>query len=206
MKSLHSFIPIAMLFAFNQCTSAQQTRTAEEAEGMAVGQVVPSFKAADQNGEIFSLEEALAEGPVVLIFYRGQWCPVCNRHLSNIQDSLDLIAEAGGRVIAVSPEKPELLGKTAKKTGAEFTLLYDEGYQIGNAFDVTFTPSGKERLLYNTVLGADLKDAHSDDSEQLPIPATYIIGQDGRVAWRQFDPNYKLRSSAAEIVQKLNEL
>jgi len=90
-----------------------------------------------------------------------------------------------------------------EQTGAEFTLLYDEGYRISDAFDVTFRPSGKDRLMYNTMLGANLKNAHSDDSQRLPIPATYIIGQDGNIVWRQFDPNYKNRSTVAGILEGL---
>jgi peroxiredoxin len=141
----------------------------------------------------------------VLIFYRGQWCPICNRHLSQIQDSLKFIAEKGATVIAVSPEKPEYLEKMEKKTGSEFTLLYDEDYKIENAYDVTFTPDDKQIFMYNTMLNAKLKESHSDDSQQLPIPATYIIGTDGMIVWRQFNPDYKKRSTVAEIVKNLPE-
>src|SRR5690606_20240761 len=128
-----------------------------------------------------TLSEALENGPVVLIFYRGQWCPVCNKHLSAFQDSIDLLNAAGVQVIAISPEKPELLSETREKTAASYTLLYDEDYKISTLFDVRFTPKKTDRIMYNTFLGADLKNAHSDDSEQLPIPATYLIGKDGTI-------------------------
>ncbi|MDT8394187.1 MAG: peroxiredoxin-like family protein [Bacteroidales bacterium] len=185
---------------------AQEYRSAEEAEGLKVGSMAPVFTALDADSSIFSLEEALKDKPVVLIFYRGFWCPVCNKHLSQIQDSLKLIEEKGARVIAVSPEKPEYLGLMAEKTGAAFTLLYDEDYKIADAYDVTFKPSATTLFTYNTLLGAKLKKTHSDDSQRLPIPATYLIDKNGVISWRQFDPDYKKRSNVADILQALTEI
>jgi len=185
---------------------SQSERSVDEAKGLNVGAVAPMFTALDADSNIFSLEKALKNGPVVLIFYRGFWCPVCNKHLGQIQDSLRLIEEMGAKVIAVSPEKPEYLGVMEEKTGAQFTLLYDEGYKIADAYDVTFKPSATTLFTYNTFLGAKLKETHSDESQRLPIPATYIIGQDGKIAWRQFDPDYKNRSTVKEILDALTDL
>jgi len=182
---------------------AQEYRTADEAKGLSVGTKAPLFEAQDQNDSTYVLADSLKKGRVVLIFYRGQWCPICNRHLSNLQDSLEQIYQKGATVIAVSPEKPELMDKTAEKTGASFTLLYDEGYKIADAYDVIFKPNGKQRLVYNAFLGASLKKAHSDNSERLPVPATYIIGKDGIIVWRQFDSNYKNRSTVTDILKHL---
>ena len=123
--------------------------------------------------------------------------------MAEVQSGLDLIEEKGATVIAISPEKPDLLEMTACKTGASFILLYDEDFKISDAFDVTFKPNTKQRMIYNTVLGADLKEAHSDDSERLPIPATFIIDEEGVVIWRQFDPDYKNRSTIEEIIDQL---
>lgn len=183
--------------------SEQKNLNPNEAKGLSVGTTAPYFKAIDHENAVFDLKESLKKGPVVLIFYRGQWCPVCNRHLSQIQDSLDLILERGASVVAVSPEKTEYLNKTIEKTGVQFRLLYDENYRISNSYDVTFHPDKKQVLLYNTVLKANLKEANTDDTERLPIPATYIIRQDGTIVWRQFDPDYKKRSSVKDILKNL---
>jgi peroxiredoxin len=184
-------------------TYAQNTRSAEDAKGLAAGTKAPEFTAIDADSNEFILAEALKSGPVVLIFYRGFWCPVCNKHLGQIQDSLKLITQKGATVIAVSPEKPEYLEKMEEKTGAEFRLLYDEGYKIADAYDVTFTPDSKQLFVYNTVLSGNLKESHSDDSQRLPIPATYIIDINGVIVWRQFDPDYKKRSTVKEIIDNL---
>lgn len=207
MKWLAIPIVIWAIASLNLNTmNAQEYKSVEEAEGLKIGGEAPMFNAMDADSNLFSLKEALEEGPVVMIFYRGFWCPVCNKHLSQIQDSLKLIEERGAKVIAVSPEKPEYLDVMEEKTGAEFTLLYDEGYRIADVYDVTFRPSVATLFTYNTFLGAKLKETHSDDSQRLPIPATYLISQDGKLAWRQFDPDYKKRSSVADILKALQEI
>ena len=202
MKKVTFFITLSILFMGG--LFSQTTRSAGEAKGLQTGMQAPDFTAEDFQVELFSLEEALRGGPVVLIFYRGHWCPVCNKHLGTVQDSLKWIAEKGATVVAISPEKPEYLEKTMEKTEASFRLLHDEGYRISNAYDVTFTPETRRRVVYNTVLNADLKEAHSDESQRLPIPATYIIDRDGTIIWRQFDPDYRKRSHVSDILEALH--
>lgn len=178
-------------------------RTVKEAKGIAIGDSVSNFNAKDIHDSMYSLIESLKTGPVLVIFIRGQWCPFCNKHLSAIQQSLPQIYAKGASVIVISPEKSEFIKKSIEKTGAEFTILYDENYKIADAFDVTFKPDRISRFMYNTMLGANLKETHSDDSERLPVPATYIIGRDGKVVWRHFDPNYKKRSTVVDIIKNI---
>jgi peroxiredoxin len=184
---------------------AQNTRSAEDAHGLSVGVKAPDFQAIDADSVTFILAEAIKKGPVVLIFYRGQWCSICNRHLAAVQDSLKLITDRGASVVAVSPQKPAYLEKMADKTGATFRLLYDKGFAISDAYDVTFTPESWQLIRYNTGLNADLKESQSDDSQRLPIPATYLINSDGMIVWRHFDPNYKNRSTVKDILDHLPE-
>jgi peroxiredoxin len=184
---------------------AQNARSVEDAHGLPVGVKAPDFQAIDADSVTFKLAEALKKGPVVMIFYRGQWCPICNRHLTAVQDSLKLITDRGASVVAVSPQKPEYLEKMAGKTGATFRLLYDKSYAISDAYDVTFTPESWQLIRYNTGLNAKLKKSQSDDSQRLPIPATYLINRDGVIVWRHFDPNYKNRSTVKDILDHLPE-
>jgi peroxiredoxin len=196
------------LFGFMLATSlfCQTEKRALDVHGLEVGVEAPSFSAMDADSSYFVLRNELNKGPVVLIFYRGFWCPVCNKHLAGIQDSLKLIEEKGAKVIAISPEKPEYLDKMAEKTGAEFTLLYDQGYKIAKAFDVNFKPTSKQLFTYNVLLMGNLKNTHSDRSQQLPIPATFIIDTNGRIVWRQFDPDYHNRASVKDILTALDKL
>ena len=201
-------LTLTMLTIFISSTlTAQNYRTAEETKGLPVGIKAPDFSAIDQHGNVFKLSDHLRNGePVVIVFYRGYWCPVCDKHLGKLQDSLMLIEAAGAKVIAISPEKPEYLEKMAEKTGAEFQLLFDDGYRIADAYAVTFKAGATTLLIYNTVLNANLKKTHSDDSQRLPIPATYIIGPEGKIIWRQFNPDYKKRSTVKEILDVLRKI
>lgn len=178
-------------------------RSAKEAEGLKVGAEVPNFKATNLHNEVFELKEALKKGPLVIIFYRGQWCPICNKHLSSLEKELDKIYAKGAQVVAISPETSEFLKQTAEKTNASFNLLHDENYEIADLFDVTFRPDSLSRFMYNTILGAKLKKAHSDDSQQLPIPATFIIDKNAKIVWRHFDSDYKKRAKVEDIVNNL---
>ncbi len=189
----------------NSVYSQNMTKNVTDAKGLAVGDSIINFTAKDLNDSLFDLKAALKKGPVVVIFYRGQWCPICNRHLSNLQDSLQLIYDKGAQVVAISPEKSEFLKRTAEKTHASFSLLYDEDYKISQQFDVLFLPDALKRITYNTILNANLKTTQSDDSERLPIPATFIIDTNGKIVWRHFDPDYKKRSTVAEILRNIPE-
>jgi peroxiredoxin len=204
MRVIQSLLWVLSLSSLVAC--GQSTKGVKEAKGLPVGAKAPSFNALDEHSNEFRLSDALAKGPVVLIFYRGYWCPVCNKHLGQIQDSLQLITGKGVTVVAISPEKPEYLDKMREKTGASFRLLYDEGYHIADAYDVTFTPKTSELVIYNTMLNANLKETHSDDSQRLPIPATYLINTNGMITWRQFDPDYKNRSTVSEIMKAIDNL
>ena len=137
------FIFFILLLSFTT-VNAQTFKSVEEAEGLKPGNTAPLFEALDADNNTYSLQDALESGPVVLIFYRGFWCSYCNRHLAQVQDSLELIYEMGARVVAISPEKPEYLDKMREETGSEFSLLYDEGYLISDAYDVTFLPKQRK--------------------------------------------------------------
>jgi peroxiredoxin len=208
MKKSASFIAIVftvIILGISNKVMAQNTRSVEDAHGLPVGVKAPDFHAIDADSITFRLAEAIKKGPLVMIFYRGQWCPICNRHLAAVQDSLKLITDRGASVVAVSPQKPEYLKKMVGKTGATFRLLYDKGYAISDAYDVTFTPETWQLIRYNTELNAKLKESQSDDSQRLPIPATYLINRDGMIVWRHFDPNYRNRSTVKDILDHLPE-
>jgi len=175
----------------------------KEVSGLQIGALAPNFNALNIYDESYSLSKALSKGEVVLIFIRGQWCPFCNKHLKEIQDNLSLIYKKGASVVVVSPEKSEFIKKTILKTAAEFTILYDQDYKIATAYDVLYKPTTMHRVMYNMILGAKLKESHSDDSELLPVPATYIISKEGKIKWRQFNPDYKKRAQVKDILKNL---
>ncbi len=167
--------------------------------GVLPGDKAPAFNAPDQNGVTIDLAEKLKDGPVVVFFYRGQWCPYCNRYLSDLQDSLQYITDKGAFVVAITPERGEEIARTVVKTGTRFSVIYDEGHRIMDAYDVTFELAGAKHLVYKAA-GIDINKASGNDDRALPIPATFIIDQNGIVQMRHFDTDYKKRMSVAHII------
>ena len=110
----------------------------EKPEGLFISSKAPDFKGKDQDGNEIRLKDLLKKGKVVLVFYRGQWCPYCNKALSRLQDSLQFIIDKGASLVAVSPEKPENVKLMVEKTKASYPVLHDEGLKIMKAYDVEF--------------------------------------------------------------------
>lgn len=162
----------------------------------------PLFEAYNEDSELVSLEQLLKQGPVVVVFYRGQWCPYCNRHMSDLQDSLSLITDMGASLVAITPEKNEEIGKTIRKSGASFSIVWDEGHRIMDAYGVTFTSPAFNNTLHR-IAGININKASGNDDRVLPVPATYIIAPDGRIIGRHFDRDYTVRMPVKEIVRVL---
>ena len=171
--------------------------------GLALNDKAPDFTAKDQNGQSFHLQEQLKKGPVVLVFYRGQWCPFCNRQLKKLEDSLSFITGKGASLVAVSPEIMENIEKTIKKTKATYPVVHDDGMKIMKAYDVLYDVDDATIKRYQGY-GLDFNKANGEDiGNRLPVPALYVIKKDGTIAFRHFDPDYRKRPSVAEILQHL---
>lgn len=174
----------------------------EKPEGLFISSKAPDFKAKDQDGNDIRLKDLLKKGKVVLVFYRGYWCPYCNRALSRLQDSLQLIKEKGATLIAVSPEKPENVNLTAEKVNAEFSILYDEGLKIMKAYDVEYEMQENTVTRYRNG-GVDIEKINGTNGKYLPVPAVYIIDKESTITFRFFEPDYKKRPSVKELLDNL---
>lgn len=176
----------------------------EAPEGLFINSKAPDFKAKDQNGKEVRLKDLLKEGKkVVLVFYRGNWCPYCNRHLKRLEDSLQLIKDKNAELIAVTPEKPDGIEKTVEKTKAEYSILYDEGLKIMKAYEVEFVVPENTITRYRNS-GIDLEKINNGkDWNYLPVPAVYIIDKEANITYRFFNQDYKKRPSVEEILKNL---
>ncbi|WP_321322124.1 peroxiredoxin-like family protein [Labilibaculum sp.] len=173
-----------------------------EQSNILVGQKAPMFKAMDQNGKTIVSDEILENEQLIVVFYRGQWCPLCNKHLSHLQDHIRDFKKAGARLIAITPEIPVSIEKTIDKTKVEFSILHDIDYKIMKQYGVNFVLPKKLQEKYMEY-GIDLTVSNGNDDQTLPVPATYVIGKDGIVKYVQYDPDYKNRSNAEEILKHL---
>lgn len=172
------------------------------ASALKVGDRAPVFSGRDNAGRDVELAQLLKKGPVVLYFYRGQWCPYCNKQLSQLQDSLQLLRAKGAQVVVVSPETPENVAKTVAKTKASFPIVHDQNFAIMKAYHTAFALDEATAQKYRG-FGVDLKQANGADADVLPVPATYVIGRDGTVKFAFFDPDYRRRASVRQVLQAL---
>jgi peroxiredoxin len=170
--------------------------------GLNKGEMAPDFTAKDQMGKEVNLKTQLKAGPVVLVFYRGEWCGFCNKQLAALQDSLSMITDKGAQLIAVSPEKTENISKTVEKTKAAYSVLSDNNLKIMNAYKVTFGLDEATTKKYKGY-GIDLAVANGANGNNLPVPTVYIIGKDGKITYCHFDENYTKRVSVKEIISML---
>jgi peroxiredoxin len=189
---------ISILLLFIASSAIAQT----EPTGLKVGDKAPMFIGTDQNGQQFSLQEALKKGNVVLMFYRGQWCPYCNKQMSQMNDSLSSITDKGARVIAVSPEVQDNVKKTIEKTKASFPVISDVKMQIMKDYKVNFSVPQATQDRYKN-FGIDFNIANGENGANLPVPATYVIGTDGTIKYVFFNPDYRKRASVKEIAAYL---
>ena len=176
--------------------------TDSEPKGLQLGELAPNFTALNQDSKQINLHEMLKSGPVLLLFYRGEWCPYCNKQLKQLEDSLSYITKKGAKVIAVSPEKHENIIKTIKKTNASYSVVSDENTSIMNAYKVNFELDSIAKIKYKGY-GIDLNDRNGTNGYNLPVPAVYIINKEGRITYRYFDTDYKKRASVQEIINHL---
>ena len=167
-----------------------------------VGDIAPSFITKSITGDTIDLSKLTLKGKVILVFYRGAWCPYCNKHMSHLQDSLSLIEAKGVTVIAVSPEVEESIEKTIKKSNVSFSVVHDEKYSIMLKYGVAFTVDEKTLSKYR-LYGINIEEANGNSDNILPVPATLIIGESGIIEYIHFDTDYKNRLSVNEILKRI---
>ena len=171
-------------------------------DGLKVGDKAPQFQSTDNTGKPFNLKKQLKNGDVVIIFYRGQWCPYCNKELSQLNDSLSLITAKGATVIAISPETKENVVKTIGKTKASFPIISDSAMGIMKMYKVNFAVDETTQIKYKKY-GIDFSEANGSNGANLPVPATYIVGKNGIIKYAFFNPDYKVRNSVQNLLDHL---
>lgn len=169
------------------------------------GDQAPDFTLPSVRGGELTLGEALGNGPVVLSFYRGSWCPFCNLELNALQQRIDDIKACGARLIAVSPERPDSSLSHAEKLNLSFDVLSDLHNKIAKEYGLIMDVDETLRPLY-LEWGLDLPAANQDDSWQLPVPATFVIDRDGTIRAAHVDKNYTARMEPDDIIEALRSL
>lgn len=174
-------------------------------QSLSIGETAPDFSLPNARGTTTTLSALLAQGPVVLTFYRGEWCPYCNLTLHAYQRFLPQFKALGANLVAVSPQTPDHSLSTAEKWQLDFEVLSDGGNTVARTYGLVFSLSEELRAIY-TGLGNDLAVYNGNDAWELPMAGTFVIAQDGTIRLAFVDANYTHRLEPDAILEALTSL
>lgn len=180
--------------------------TAEQAQPLGVGQGAPRFVVRTVENEPFEFDPRNLERPVVLVSFRGGWCPFCNMHLSELKDVVSDIAALGVDVLFLSGDRPDLLYSTLSLetqediAGLDYQILSDAESQAAIALGIAFKAS-QSTIDRRIEKGQDIDDSSMARHGVLPVPSVFAIDRDGMIAFAYSNPDYKIRLPADELLQ-----
>jgi peroxiredoxin len=176
------------------------------APGLAAGDEAPDFELPDATGRQVRLSDLLRNGPVVLSFYRGEWCPYCNVALRTWQERLAEVTGAGGQFVAVTPQRPTNALSVTEKHDLAFPVLSDESQDVIRAYKLHYELPAALKDLYGNAWGLDLTDQNADGSWSLPVTGTFIIDRDRRIRFAVASADYRVRAEPEQVVAALRSL
>ncbi len=157
-----------------------------------VGDRMPPFVLKDREGNLVSSDDLLKRGPLVVTFFRGTWCPYCMAELRALSEIADDLRNAGGTIVAISPQAPEQQDAQAL-AGVNFPVLYDRDNTVGKMFGLVYDFPNDLKELYQNVFKNDIAVQNGVSAWQLAVPARYIVSRDGQIVDAQIDPDYRYR-------------
>ena len=172
-----------------------------------VGQSAPEFTLPDVFGNKVSLNSLLSEGPVVISFYRGEWCPFCNLELRALEEALPKMHDLGATLIAISPEKADHGIVATEKHKLTFPVLCDFGNKVAHQFGIVFQIGQDLKEFSRNVFKNDIALRNEEDSYELPVPATYVVDTTGVIRFANVDVDYMVgRAQPEAVVAALEEI
>jgi len=173
--------------------------------GLKTGDHAPDFSLKNAFGQTVSLQAELKKGPVVLVFYRGAWCPFCNMHLHALKKSLPQFKKYGAQLIAVTPQTPDKSAEQIKKDKFPFEVLSDLNSQVMKDYRLYFELPDDLIAVYKKHK-LDIEAFNGKGRAVLPVPGTFVINQQGIVVAKQAETDYKKRMEPADIIKALQKI
>jgi peroxiredoxin len=166
------------------------------------GEPMPLFVLPDENGRLVRLRDLIQQGPVVATFNRGHWCPYCRISINTLAKAQRQIEALGARMVAIVPEKGPFTTEMKVDSSVDFPILsdMDNGYALSLNLAIWIDGEMKDVM---TKVGRDLPRYQGNESWMLPIPATFVVGQDGIIKARFIDPDYRKRVAVDELIGAL---
>jgi peroxiredoxin len=178
---------------------------AKETMPLKVGSVVPDVSVQTPSGEKMTIASLHADRPVVLVFFRGGWCPICSRHTAELIKAYANIKELGADMVGISPDSVEGSKANIDKNKIAFPILSDSEVSAARAFGLAFKVDDDTLSKYKG-FGIDLEKASGQQHHALPIPAVYIVDKSGRIVFAHSNPDYRQRLDTKTIIAELKKL
>jgi peroxiredoxin len=194
-------VPPAVIETMHRAT-AELIASGAAARALKAGDKAPAFTLNDPEGKPVSSSVLLARAPLVLSFYRGVWCPYCNMELQALQEELPSFQALGANLVAISPQNPVNSRKSVRQNKLDFPILSDTHNDVAAAFGLCFALPDYLIELYKS-LKNDLPAFNGDESWTLPMPARYVIGQDGAIIYAEVNPDYTRRPEPQDMLPAL---
>jgi len=175
-------------------------------DAIKVGQQAPNFELPDPTGKAVGLDSLLKNGPLVVTFYRGNWCPYCNLQLRALQARLSEIHALGASLVAISPQVPDDSMTKDEIYAMDFTVLSDQDAKVAADYGVAWEVPDFLLDHMRVDRQLDLETINNGNGNILPIPATFVLGRDGIVKWSYVDVDYRTRSEPDDIIEALKKL
>ncbi|ANU13267.1 hypothetical protein B481_3452 [Planococcus halocryophilus Or1] len=182
-----------------------ELEASDQGKGLKTGEKAPNFNLPNATGETVELYEQLKQGPVVLTFYRGNWCPYCNMELRAYQQVIGEIHGQNAELIAISPQTPDQSMSIQEKHDLEYIVLSDENNEVANQFNLVYQLPEYLVDIYKSS-GLNVDKYNGEDTWRLPVSATYIIGTDGTIAYDYTKSDYRDRVEPSTVVEELKKI
>ncbi|HTW49678.1 MAG TPA: peroxiredoxin-like family protein [Acidobacteriaceae bacterium] len=167
-----------------------------------VGATAPEFALADITGRLVRSTDLIALGPLVVSFFRGRWCPYCVTELEAWRDLYPALRERGALVVGISPQTQRQSDFTASQHAVPFPLLADPGCAVAEKFGLVWTAPAYLQKYYRSIL-LNIPFVNGEESWRLPLPATFVLGQDGTVLFAEAHADFRVRPEPEEVLRAL---
>lgn len=202
MKTLLS---LCLLLLVSGISFAQVADRAENVKPIKVGETIADITVRLSDGSEVTTTSLFEEQKSVLVFYRGGWCPYCNKHLAALKSVENDLVELGYRILAVSPDRPEKLQTSTAKHDLKYVLLSDSKMELTKSAGLAFQLADAEVAKLKGY-GMDLEESSGENHHLLPVPAIFVVNEKGQVLYRYYNADYKTRLDNKELLKAAKEI
>lgn len=200
-----AYAPLSAAGPESQSTQTEPVADFQLENPLELGETIPNFEIEDPSGGMISLDELLKDGPIVLTFYRGSWCPYCMSELSTVQKRLKKITETGAQVLAISPEIPSETADLVEQKKFGFLFGTDHNNKLAKQLALSFELDAKTIQKYGKY-GINVAESNDTEKWELPIPATYVIDTDRTITFAYADEDYSKRADYNKVLKVLRKM